>query len=127
MSLQQKYQAVLTLGQQLGAKNGNVVEENGVLKLWGTVSTPYEKNLLWDKIKEIGGSNPTDIVADIQSETNAYFHKHTVKKGESLSLIAKHYYGELKKYNQIFDANRNILSNPDKIEVGQELIIPHEA
>ena len=53
------------------------------------------------------------------------YASHTVKKGESLSLIAKHYYGDLMKYKQIFEANRDQLDNPDKIEVGQVLTIPN--
>jgi nucleoid-associated protein YgaU len=126
MSLQTKYQAVLSLGEELGAKNGSVVEENGVLKIAGTVHTAYEKNLLWDKIKEIGGNSPSDLIADIQTETNDYYAKYTVVKGDTLGKISKHFYGEAGKYMQIFNANRNILSNPDLIEIGQELVIPFE-
>jgi nucleoid-associated protein YgaU len=126
MSLQAKYQQVLNLGQELGAKDGSVSEENGVLKVTGTVHTEYEKNQIWDKIKAIGGSNPSDIVADIRVETTDYFAKYTVEKGDTLGKIAKHFYGEPAKYTQIFEANRNILSNPDLIEIGQELVIPFE-
>ncbi len=60
-----KYQAVLDLGETLKIQNGDVKEENGVLKIKGTANTPYEKNLTWDKIKEIGGEKPTDIMANI--------------------------------------------------------------
>lgn len=126
MSVQAKYQPVLNLGEELGAKNGSVLEENGVLKVTGTVHSEYEKNLLWDKIKEIGGKEPSDIIADIKVETDAYYAKYTVQKGDSLSKIAKHFYGDLMKYKQIFEANRGILDDPDRIDVGQELIIPFE-
>lgn len=125
MSVKSKYQAVLDLGESLGAKNGSVVEENGVLKVYGEVGTPYEKNLLWDKIKEIGGNNPSDIIADIRPATEAYFAKYTVKKGDTLGKIAKEFYGNAKLYKQIFEANRHILKNADLIEIGQELTIPH--
>ncbi len=124
MSLQSKYQSVLNLGEQLGAQNGSVVEENGVLKVTGTVNTQYEKNVLWDEIKKVGGDSPSDIIADIKVTNNDFFHKHTVAKGESLSKIAKHYYDDMMQYNKIFEANRNILDNADQIEVGQELVIP---
>jgi len=50
-----KYQDVLNLGQELNIQNGDVSEENGVLKVKGTANTQYEKNQIWDKIKEIGG------------------------------------------------------------------------
>lgn len=126
MSVQAKYQPVLDLGQELGIQDGSVVEENGVLKVIGTVQNQYQKNQLWDRIKEIGGDQPGDLMADIRVAQTAYFAKHTVKSGESLSKIAKHYYGDMMKYKQIFEANRSILDNPDRIDVGQELIIPFE-
>lgn len=126
MSVQAKYQAALDLGEAFGAKNGAVSEENGVLKVSGLVHTQYEKNAIWDKIKEIGGANPTDIIADITVETNDYYAKYTVVKGDTLGKISKHFYGEAGKYMQIFEANRGILSNPDLIEIGQVLVIPFE-
>jgi len=50
---------------------------------------------------------------------------HTVKSGESLSKIAKHYYGDAMKYPQIFEANRDQLKNPDVIHPDQKLKIPN--
>ena len=93
--------------------------------MWGTAATPYHKNLLWDEIKKVGGENPNDIMADIKVADESVYARHTVASGESLSKIAKHYYGNAMKYNAIFDANRNLLSNPDVIHPGQELVIPH--
>jgi nucleoid-associated protein YgaU len=126
MSLQAKYQAALALGEQFGAKNGSVAEENGVLKVSGLVHSTYEKNRIWDAIKAAGGANPSDIVADITVETSDYYAKYTVEKGDTLGEISKHFYGEAGKYKQIFEANRHILDNPDLIEVGQVLTIPFE-
>jgi nucleoid-associated protein YgaU len=125
MSVKAKYQPVLTLGEQLGIKDGNVSEENGVLKVKGQAGTQYEKNLIWDKIKEIGGERPSDIKANITVEDESVYHRHVVKKGESLSKIAKHYYGDPMKYKQIFSANTNILNNPDIIHPDQVLVIPN--
>ena len=120
-----KHQSVLDLGQKLNIQDGDVKEEGGKLKVWGTASTPYHKNLLWDEIKKVGGENPNDIMADIKVADESVYARHTVASGESLSKIAKHYYGNAMKYNAIFDANRNLLSNPDVIHPGQELVIPH--
>ncbi|WP_425075588.1 LysM peptidoglycan-binding domain-containing protein [Psychroserpens sp. S379A] len=120
-----KYQNVLDLGEQLNIKDGNVVEENGILKVWGTAKTQYEKNLLWDAIKAIGGENPADIMADIKVADESVYHRHTVKSGETLGKIAKHYYGDAMKYQNIFAANSDILKNPDLIYPDQELIIPN--
>jgi LysM repeat protein len=120
-----KYQSVLDLGQELNIQNGDVKEENGKLVVKGTANTQYEKNLIWDKIKEIGGDNPTDIIADIKVADTTIFANHTVKSGETLGKIAKQYYGSAGKYTVIFKANTNILKNPDVIHPGQELVIPN--
>lgn len=48
----------------------------------------------------------------------------TVKKGDTLSAIAKVQYGDANKYNKIFEANKPLLSHPDKIYPGQVLRIP---
>lgn len=125
MSVKAKYQAVLDLGQKLNIKDGDVSEDNGVLKVKGQAATPYEKNLIWDKIKEIGGQSPSDIKANITVADESVYHRHIVKSGESLSLIAKHYYGDLMKYKAIFEANTHILKNPDVIHPNQELVIPN--
>jgi nucleoid-associated protein YgaU len=126
MAVKDKYANVLALGEKLGVRDGRVEEgADGVLRIWGTTETAYEKDQLWDAIKAVGGANPGDIVADIQVANNNYYTKHTVVKGESLSKIAKHYYDDMMKYKQIFDANRDQLSDPDEIEVGQVLIIPN--
>jgi len=49
---------------------------------------------------------------------------HTVVKGEYLSKIAKKYYGDAMKYPIIFDANKPMLTYPDKIYPGKVLRIP---
>ena len=124
MSVKSKYQAVLNLGESLGIQDGDVREENGVLKVKGMAKTQYEKNIIWDKIKEIGGEKPSDIMANITVADDSVYHRHLVKSGESLSKIAKHYYGDPMKYKEIFEANTNILKNPDLIYPDQELVIP---
>jgi len=120
-----KYQGVLDIGEKLNIQNGDVSETNGVLTVKGTAATQYEKNLLWDEIKAAGGENPSDIVADIKVEDTSVFARHTVKSGETLGGIAKQYYGNASKYNTIFEANTNILKNPDVIHPDQELVIPN--
>ena len=120
-----KYQSVLDLGEKLNIQDGDVKEEGGKLKVWGTAATPYHKNLLWDEIKKVGGENPNDIMADIKVADESVYARHTVASGESLSKIAKHYYGDPSKYQKIYQANTDILKNPDLIYPDQELIIPN--
>jgi nucleoid-associated protein YgaU len=47
-------------------------------------------------------------------------------KGDSLSKIAKREYGDASKWRQIYQANRDVIDNPDLIEPGQDLIIPEQ-
>ncbi|MBX2891958.1 MAG: LysM peptidoglycan-binding domain-containing protein [Saprospiraceae bacterium] len=125
MAVKDKYASVLALGEQLGVTDGRVEEGNGVLRVWGTVQYGQHKDQLWDAIKAVGGAAPTDIVADIKVANPDVYAMHTVKKGESLSKIAQHYYDDMMKYKQIFEANRDQLKNPDLIEIGQVLRIPN--
>lgn len=123
--LRNKYQSVLDLGQKLNIQNGDVQEENGQLKVSGVAQTPYEKDVLWNEIKRVGGDAPTDIQVSIDVADNSRYHTHTVEKGDTLGKIAKQYYGKANKYPEIFEANRNILDDPNKIRPGQELVIPN--
>lgn len=61
-------------------------------------------------------------VTDSAAEATYY----TVKSGDTLSAISKQVYGDPNKYNQIFEANKPMLSHPDKIYPGQVLIIPKQ-
>jgi LysM repeat protein len=49
---------------------------------------------------------------------------HEVVSGDTLSGISKHYYGKASLYMKIFEANRDQLSDPNRIKVGQKLKIP---
>lgn len=120
-----KYQKVLDLGEKLNIQNGDVKVDGDKLYITGVANTQYHKNLLWDEIKASGGENPQDIMADIDVADTTVYARHTVESGESLSKIAKHYYKDPMKYNAIFEANKDILKNPDMIHPGQELVIPN--
>ena len=125
MSLQVKYSPVLALAQELKVQNISINEEAGKLKLAGTANTPYEKNKIWDKIKEVGGEAQTEVSADLKVLNTDYYHLHTVESGENLSKISKHYFKDANKYMNIFNANKDQLTNPDMIKVGQKLKIPN--
>ena len=124
MTLQNKYRSVLNMGEKFNAQDGYVEEADGVLRVGGTVEYLHEKDQMWDEIKRIGGENPTDIQADIRVRNQAIYARHTVEKGESLSLIAKDYLNDVMAYKQIFAANTDTLDDPNKIHPGQELVIP---
>jgi nucleoid-associated protein YgaU len=64
----------------------------------------------------------TVAVQEVAKKEEATFY--TVKSGDSLSKIAKQYYGDAQKYPTIFEANKPMLSDPSKIYPGQVLRIP---
>lgn len=72
--------------------------------------------------------NMTVKVAPVQASTpepaQVQVKYHTVQSGESLSKISKEFYGDPNQYNKIFEANKPMLSDPDKIYPGQVLVIP---
>ena len=58
------------------------------------------------------------------ASATASVRTYTVASGDTLSKIAKHFYNDGNQWPRIFDANRDILSNPDRILPGQHLRIP---
>jgi nucleoid-associated protein YgaU len=124
MSLQDKYRSVLTLGEKFNAQDGYVEEADGRLRVGGVVEYQHQKDQMWDEIKRVGGENPFDIEADIKVSNKAIYARHTVEKGQSLSLIAKDYLGDVMAYKAIFAANSDTLEDPNKIFPGQDLVIP---
>src|SRR5207253_3923639 len=93
-----------------------------------------QANKIWDAIKTIPDW-PNEIVADIKATGSgatgatatsgqASASTYTVKPGDSLSKIAKHELGDANAYMEIFNLNRDQLSDPDKIQPGQVLRIP---
>lgn len=69
-----------------------------------------------------GIASVDDQMTTAIQEPEAKFH--TVVSGDSLSKIAKVYYGNPMKYPEIFEANKPMLTHPDKIYPGQVLRIP---
>ncbi len=61
------------------------------------------------------------LAVNAASEASQY---HDVVSGDTLSAISKKYYGDANKYQQIFEANKPMLSDPNKIYPGQKLRIP---
>ena len=114
-----------------GKFHGNAEERDGKLYFKGTVATEAEKNEIWTAIKTI----PTwrdDIIADIQvtggpaagaaAATTA--KTYTVKAGDTLGAIAKEHLGNAGAYTQIFELNKDQLTDPNKIKPGQVLRLP---
>ncbi|MFL6196118.1 MAG: LysM peptidoglycan-binding domain-containing protein [Thermoanaerobaculia bacterium] len=67
-----------------------------------------------------GGASSTAPMSEPVKQVRAY----TVVAGDSLSKIARHFYGEAHHWRRIFEANQDILKDPDLIHPGQTLKIP---
>ena len=116
--LKSKYNAVLEKGHDVGMTVQNLNLEGDKLLIRGVVPSDYAKNELWDAIKGVD-SSASDLIADINVQSGLTYK---VKSGDTLSKIAKRFYGEANHYQQIAAANG--IDNPDRIDVGQELKLP---
>ena len=94
------------------------------------------KNKFWDQIKLVN-PNTDDVTAEINVDSSKAMgatagaggsqeggETYTIKSGDTLSRISKQFYGDANEYMRIFYANRDKLKDPDKIQVGQQLVIP---
>jgi nucleoid-associated protein YgaU len=123
--LKAKYQSVIDLAKERGVHLTNVHVENEKLLIRGAAPSQEIKNEVWDKIKAVDAAH-ADIAADIAIDASLPVPDQTyvVAAGDSLSKIAKHFYGNANAYMKIFEANKDQLSDPDKIKPGQKLRIP---
>jgi nucleoid-associated protein YgaU len=128
MAVRDKYQSLIDLANQSGASNLQVTEEGDVLHVTGTVPSEDAKKRVWD---EYGRLDPDmrsgDLVLNLEvgggggAGGGGGEETYTVKSGDTLSEIGQKY-GV--KWRDIFEANRDQLDDPDKINVGQTLKIP---
>ena len=119
---QEKYQSLLELANQ----NGTTYElsQNGdTLVVTGTAPSEAAKQQLWDEYNRIDPDYKSgDLILNISTGNAAGGgNTYTVESGDSLSKIGSKYGIPWKS---IWDANRDILHDPDKIYPGQELKIP---
>ena len=113
--------AVETLGFKVQDLNIEVNDDNATV--WGQADSQATREKV---ILVLGNTEGIATVDDRMTveipEPEAQFH--TVVKGDYLSKIAKKYYGDAMKYPVIFEANKPMLTDPDKIYPGQVLRIP---
>jgi nucleoid-associated protein YgaU len=135
-SLKQKYASVLNVIQQQGVRLAHVHVQDGKLFLQGEAPSQEAKNKVWDQIKLVDPQY-SDLTADFTVQPGAASagtaagttapggtQTYIVQPGDTLSKISKQVYGDANRYMEIFEANRNTLSDPDKIRAGQTLNIP---
>jgi nucleoid-associated protein YgaU len=123
----QKYASVLDFIKKSNVRLDHLHVQDDKLVMQGAAPNDAIKNKVWDAIKAV---DPTfsDLSADISVDSSlpapVESKTYTVKSGDTLSKIAKDFYGDANTYMKIFDANKDKLSDPNKIQVGQELTIP---
>jgi len=124
--LKAKYQSVLDVIQNKQVHMANLHMQDGKLFMKGTAPSQEAANAVWDAIKKVNPKTD-DILADFPIDTNLQSSSgrtYKVKPGDTLSKISQQFFGDPNKYQKIFEANRDKLSDPNKIQVGQELKIP---
>ena len=121
--LQTKYQSLLELAQQNGSTYELSGGDDGVLHINGTAPSEEAKQQLWDRYNEIDPEfRSGDLVMNIEvSGAAPQGNTYTVEAGDNLSKIGAKYG---LSWNAIYEANRDIISDPDMIHPGQELKIP---
>jgi nucleoid-associated protein YgaU len=77
-----------------------------------------------NQIRIAAGAAPKDAAAVPAAMPAPEFEWYEVQKGDTLSALAKRFYGKGGLYMKIFEANKDVLTNPDLIKVGQKLRIP---
>lgn len=91
--------------------------------IYGQTSSVEDKEKVILMVGNVDGVGAVDDRLSVVTPPQSTFHE--VQSGESLSKIAKKYYGDPMKYMDIFEANKPMLADPDKIFVGQTLRIPN--
>lgn len=101
----------------------SILLNDDVVTVYGQAETQVAKELVLLTLgNNVGISSVDDRMSVVKPEPEATFYE--VKSGDSLSKIAKEVYGDAKKYNTIFEANKPMLKDPDLIYPGQMLRIP---
>jgi nucleoid-associated protein YgaU len=136
-TLRHKYDGVVKLMHSRGVQVKTIEMQGPKLLIRATAPSADVKNAIWDEIKRIDAGF-SDLTADISvaagapaagqggpaGGASAPMKSYTVQKGDTLSKIAKNFYGEANEYRKIFEANKDQLKDPDKIQPGQVLRIP---
>lgn len=121
MSVLDKYKELTDLAKNLGVANLQVREQDNVLYIDGTAKSADDKEKLWSAYGKIDPDfRAADVVMNI-AVTEGATKEYTVVGGDSLSKIGKEHGVS---WQAIYEANKDIIKNPDLVKVGWVLKIP---
>ena len=121
MSLEVKYAELIATGNTLGIANWQVREQDGVLYLDGQAKSSADKDKLWEVYGKLDPDfKSADVVMNI-SVAEGVVTEYTVVSGDSLSKIGQ---AHGVSWQKIYEANKDIIKNPDVIQPGWKLKIP---
>lgn len=122
MTLQDKYGALISAAKSKAVGELTVSEQDNVLYIDGKVASSADKDALWKIYNEADPDyRAGDVRLNIDVTDTPSSVTYTVQKGDSLSKIASHYG---LKWKDIFEANKDLIKNPDLIQPGWNLKIP---
>jgi len=133
--LKQKYNTLLTVSDQERIQFLNLHVQDNKLFIRAIAPSEEAKNKFWDQLKLVN-PNADDVTADISVDSSRALgaaagggqgqggQTYELRSGDHLSKVSKQYYGDANEYMRIFYANRDKLKDPDKLQVGQQLVIP---
>ncbi|MBS7254888.1 LysM peptidoglycan-binding domain-containing protein [Flavobacterium branchiicola] len=121
MSLQDKYNELTNTAANLGVANLQVREQDNVLYIDGTAKSAEDKEKLWDLYGKLDPEfRSADVVMNIEV-AEGVTTDYTVVSGDSLSKIGK---AHGVSWQAIYEANKDVIKNPDVIQPGWKLKIP---
>lgn len=123
MSLQNKYSELINTANILGVSELEVRVQDNVLYIDGNANSAATKDALWEVYEKLDPEfRSADVVMNINApEAVSDFTEYTVQSGDNLSKIGRNHNTT---WQAIFEANKDVISNPDLIQVGWNLKIP---
>jgi nucleoid-associated protein YgaU len=123
----QKAQKIRQSLSTLNLPKIDVTFQDGQARLSGEALNADQKEkavLLAGNVQGVENVDAAELQAPPQEMAVQFY---VIQSGDTLSMIAKRFYGNASEYPRIFEANREVIEDPDKIYPGQKIRIPEAA